>query len=82
MKDTTFLIQPDRDTFADLVANTGYPAFASDRILAEDYRMEGRVFVPIDEEKARYTFYIACRSEDRKKYAAFFNSVRSEVISK
>ena len=82
MKDTTFLIQPDRDTFADLVTNTDYPAFASDRIINEGYRMEGRVFIPIDEEKARYTFYIACRTEDKKKYAAFFNSVRSEVISR
>ena len=82
MQDTTFLIQPDRDTFADLVANTDYPAFASDRIIAEDYRMEGRVFIPIDEEKARYTFYIACRTVDKKKYAAFFNSVRSEVIGR
>ena len=82
MKDTTFLIQPDRDTFADLVTNTDYPAFASDRIINEGYRMEGRVFTPIDEDKARYTFYIACRTDDKKKYAAFFNSVRSEVISK
>ena len=82
MKDTTFLIQPDRDTFADLVTNTDYPAFASDRIINEGYRMEGRVFIPIDEDKARYTFYIACRTNDKKKYAAFFNSVRSEVISR
>lgn len=82
MKDTTFLIQPDRDTFADLVTNTDYPAFASDRIINEGYRMEGRVFIPIDEDKARYTFYIACRTDDKKKYAAFFNSVRSEVISR
>ena len=82
MKDTTFLIQPDRDTFADLVTNTDYPAFASDRIINEGYRMEGRVFIPIDEAKARYTFYIACRTNDKKKYAAFFNSVRSEVIGR
>ncbi len=82
MKDTTFLIQPDRDTFADLVTNTDYPAFASDRIINEGYTMEGRVFIPIDEDKARYTFYIACRTDDKKKYAAFFNSVRSEVISR
>lgn len=82
MKDTTFLIQPDRDTFADLVTNTDYPAFASDRIINEGYRMEGRVFIPIDEDKARYTFYIACRTNDKKKYAAFFNSVRSEVIGR
>ena len=82
MKDTTFLIQPDRDTFSDLVANTDYPAFASDRIINEGYRMEGRVFIPIDEDKARYTFYIACRTNDKKKYAAFFNSVRSEVIGR
>ena len=82
MQDTTFLIQPDRDTFADLVANTDYPAFASDRIVSGDYRMEGRVLIPIDEEKARYTFYIACPIEDKRKYAAFFNSVRSEVIGR
>lgn len=42
--------------------------------------VSGRTAIPIDEEKARYTFYVACKSEDRKKYAAFFNSIRSEVI--
>lgn len=82
MQETVFLIQPDRDTFADLVLNTAYPAFSSDAILAESAPPEGRVAIPIDESKARYTFYIACRSEDKKKYAAFFNSVRSEIIGK
>lgn len=81
MQDTTFLVQPDRDTFYDLVLNTDYPAFSSDAILAEADPPEGRVAIPIDEEKARYTFYVACRSEDKKKYAAFFNSIRSEIIS-
>lgn len=82
MKDTTFLIQPDRDTFYDLVLNTDFPAFSSDSILAQTDPPEGRVAIPIDEEKARYIYYIACKSEDKKKYAAFFNSVRSEVIGR
>lgn len=80
MQDTTFLVQPDRDTFYDLVVNTDYPAFSSDAILAGAAPSEGRVAIPINEEKARYTYYIACRNEGRQKYAAFFNSVRAEVI--
>ncbi len=80
LKDTVFLIQPDRDTFYDLVVNTDYPAFSSDAVLAEGNPIEERVIIPIDEDKARYTFYITCKNEDKKKYSAFFNSIRSEVI--
>lgn len=80
MKDTTFLIQPDRDTFFDLVLNTDYPSFASDAVLVGTNPIEGRVAIPLDEEKAHFTFYIACKNEDKKKYSAFFNSVRSEVL--
>lgn len=80
MKDSTFLIQPDRDTFYDLVVNTDYPAFSSNKILAEGNPTENRVPIPINEDRARCTFYIACKSENRKKYSAFFNSIRSEVI--
>ncbi len=82
MADTIFLIQPDRETFADLVMNTDYPAFSSDVILKASGTPNGRIAIPIDEEKARYTFYIACRNEDKRKYAAFFNSVRSEIINR
>lgn len=80
MADTVFLIQPDRDTFADLVMNTDYPAFSSDAVLKNNSADSGRVAIPIDEENARFTFYVSCKSEDRKKYSAFFNSIRSEVI--
>lgn len=80
MSETSFLIQPDRDTFYDLVVNTDYPAFSSNAILANESSIDGRVAIPIDEDKARYTFYIACKNEDRKKYSAFFNSIRGEVI--
>ena len=82
MADTIFLIQPDRETFFDLVMNTDYPAFSSDVILKASGTPNGRIAIPIDEEKARYTFYIACRNEDKRKYAAFFNSVRSEIINR
>ena len=82
MSETAFLIQPDRDTFSDLVMNTDYPAFSSDIILDKQGVMKGRIAIPIDEEKARYTFYIACRNEDKRKYAAFFNSIRSEIINR
>jgi len=51
--DTTFLIQPDCETFADLVINY-YPAFSLDVILDKLGVMKGRISIPIDEEKARY----------------------------
>ena len=82
MQGTTFMLQPDRDSFLELVMNTDYPAFSSDAFIPENNSDETRVYIPIDEEKARYTYYIACRKEDKKKYAAFFSSVRSEVIGR
>ncbi len=82
MSDTTLLIQPDRETFYDLVMNTDYPAFSSNIILDKFGVMKGRVAIPIDEDKARYTFYITCKNEDKRKYAAFFNSIRSEIINR
>ncbi len=80
MKDTSFIIQPDRDSFMELVQNTDYPAFSSDTILASEYTPEDRIYIPINEEKASYTYYVACLNKDKHKYSSFFSAVRSTVI--
>ncbi len=80
MKGTSFIVQPDRDSFIELVCNTDYPAFSSDAILKSDDVPENRVYIPIDEEKARYTYYVACHINQRQKYASFMSDVRNIAI--
>ena len=66
MSETAFLIQPDRDTFSDLVMNTDYPAFSSDIILDKQGVMKGRIAIPIDEEKS--VFMRVCELSTAKTF--------------
>lgn len=80
MKNTSFIIQPDRDSFFELVENTEYPAFSSDAVLITENSSKERVYIPIDEEKAKYTYYVACLNKDKHKYFSFFSAIRSAII--
>lgn len=80
MKNTSFIVQPDRDSFFELVENTEYPAFSSDAVLMTEHPPIERVYIPIDEEKARYTYYVACLNQNKHRYSSFFNAIRSAVI--
>ncbi len=80
MPNTSFIIQPDRDSFFELVENTDYPAFSSDAVLIAENPPKGRMYIPIDEEKAKYTYYVACLNKNKHQYSAFFSAIRSAVI--
>lgn len=80
MPNTSFIIQPDRDSFFELVENTDYPAFSSDAVLIAENPPKGRIYIPINEEKAKYTYYVACLNKNKHQYSSFFNAIRSAVI--
>ena len=80
MPNTSFIIQPDRDSFFELVENTDYPAFSSDAVLIAENPPKGRIYIPINEEKAKYTYYVACLNKNKHQYSSFFSTIRSVVI--
>ncbi|MBQ9045537.1 MAG: LysR family transcriptional regulator [Oscillospiraceae bacterium] len=80
MPKTNFLIQSDADALAELVEGTDYPAFSSDRMIESGRAKALRVNIPIEDADAHATYYLACRSENRKKYASLFSAVRGMVL--
>ncbi|MBQ9673139.1 MAG: LysR family transcriptional regulator [Ruminococcus sp.] len=82
MKNTDFLVQVDRDSLLELIEGTNFPAFSSDGILATEQTLSERIYIPINEANAHYTYYIACLNKDKKKFSSFFNEIHHTVINK
>lgn len=75
MPDSRFLTQNDRFSFNELVQASSLPAFTSD--LAEKYSRipSGRVTIPISDEDACVTYYLVCKAEKKKDFAALFEEL-------
>ena len=56
------------------------PVFNSDRMMERGYDVPGRVTLPITDETAHATYYLACLNSEKKKYTSLFNAVRAFVI--
>lgn len=73
MPDSRFLVQNERYSFSELVANSVLPCFATDlaaRLSNEVY--EQRVAVPISDPEVNVTYYLTCRREDRSYFSSVF----------
>lgn len=75
MPDSRFLTQNDRFSFNELIEASSLPAFVSD--LSEKFSKvpEGRVYVPITDEDATVTYYLACKNERKKEFQALFRAL-------
>lgn len=80
LKEANLLIQNSPDAMTELVDASTLPVFNSDRMLERGYGVPGRVSVPIADSEARTTYYIACRSTERKRYAPIFSAARSAAL--
>lgn len=72
MPDSRFLVQNERYTFGELIANSVLPCFVSDLSAAGGVPFAGRVAVPISDPEVNVTYYLVCRSADRRSFPAFF----------
>ena len=52
----------------------------SDRMIEMGVQIPGRVSVPISDEDAHATYWVACRASDQSKYRAIFNAVRGYAL--
>lgn len=70
MPDSRFLVQSERYTFEELIANSVLPCFTTDLV----YRSasDTRVAVPIDDPEVNVTYHLMCKKEARIMFAVLF----------
>lgn len=75
MPDSRFLTQSDRFDFNELVQASSLASFTSD--LAEKYieAASGRIHVPISDEEATVTYYLVCKTENKKEFLSLFSAL-------
>ena len=75
MPDSRFLTQNDRFSFNELIEASSLPAFVSN--LSEKFSKvpEGRSYIPIADEDATVTYYLACKSDRKKEFQALFRAL-------
>lgn len=66
------LIQDNMEMLSEIVDASTLPVFNSDRAVKDRDNADGRVTVPIADEAAHVTYYLACLSEEKRKYKAVF----------
>ena len=76
-----YLPQHERNAFDELVGATDFLCFSSDRMRKAGYIRDDRVIVPITDDAAKATYYIACLDRKKKEYSAFFSSVRESAMN-
>ena len=74
------LIQNSMEALYDLIEASSLPHFTSDRILERTGPNPDRVTIPIEDEDAKTTYYIACLNSEKKKYGAVFSAAREAVL--
>ena len=82
MKGANFLVQNSMESLEELINGTDFPCFTTDAFIHPAPHDSNRVVIPIEEPEAYATFYIVCQNSYKKKYASFFNSIRSRSIQK
>ena len=72
MPDSRFLVQSERYTFEELIANSVLPCFATDLTLRGLHDTGGRRAVPISDPEVNVRYYLTCKASMRRKLAAVF----------
>ena len=69
-----FLLQNDYQAFGTLVQASNLPVFSSSHFLRDPNipRDESRVVIPILDEEAHVRYYLACKADDKKRFAPLF----------
>ena len=80
LSEEDLLVQRGLEALGELIEASTLPFFNSDRMIEMGVQIPGRVSVPISDEDAHATYWVACRTSDHNKYRAIFNAVRSYTL--
>lgn len=74
MPDSRFLMQSERYTFAELVANSTLSFFATEADI-DDNSEANRVRIPIEDPEFKVTYYLTCKKENMRRFRALFDAI-------
>ncbi|MBQ9887237.1 MAG: LysR family transcriptional regulator [Lachnospiraceae bacterium] len=80
LSEEDLLVQRGLEALGELIEASALPFFNSDRMIEMGVQIPGRVSVPISDEDAHATYWVACRASDQSKYRSIFNTVRSYAL--
>lgn len=72
MPDSRFLLQSERYSFEELIVNSVLPCFSTDIGMKGHGSYDNRRAVPISDPEVNVSYYLVCKKENRKEFAAFF----------
>ena len=73
MPNAHFLMQPEFDTFMEIVQSSSLPTFSTDLSLQRNpERKDLRVNIPLTDPEVNVTFYLACKKKDRGRFRRLY----------
>ena len=75
LKESKLLIQDTMDSLSELVNASSLPVFNSNRAMRPSDNSSGRITIPIADEAAHVTYYLACLGTEKDKYKTLFKSL-------
>lgn len=75
LKESRLLVQDSMESLEEIVDASALPVFHSDRAAKYHRETEKRVIVPIADEAAGITYYLACLDSEREKYRRVFQKL-------
>jgi hypothetical protein len=73
MPESKFLMQNERYTFSELIANSILPCFVSDiSMQIEENSYKNRICVPITDPEVNVSYYLICKKENRDRFSSLF----------
>lgn len=75
MPNSKFLVQTERYSFEELIANTVLPCFSSNMTIQKNVsRNFNRVNIPITDPEVNVTYYLTCKKENKDRFSALFQN--------
>lgn len=82
LSNTKLLVQDNMDTLSEIVGASSLPVFNSNRAMKPRDTIDGRVTIPLSDNSAYITYYLACLNSGKGTYSTIFNAIRSGNFKK
>lgn len=76
-----YLVQIDSSAFNELLTHSAYPCFTSSYFLKRNRVGDGRINVPITDERCHTDYYLVCLKSEYKKFKKLFDRITENTVA-
>ena len=80
LSESDLLIQTSTDALAELIDASNLPFFNSDQMMRTGVEIPRRISLPITDDDAHATFWIACLASEQYQYRSLFSAIRGTML--